>query len=67
MKWLLLTRDPLGLMQETLIGDISKQFTLSPPQLHRVSGGSVWCSAANRLIGEVVQSRRRPLQGPSPG
>ena len=24
-------------------------------------------SAANRLIGEVVQSRRRPLLGPSPG
>ena len=36
---------------------------------------SYWCdkvpgvqnSAANRLIGEVVQSRRRPLLGPSPG
>ena len=24
-------------------------------------------SASNRLIGEVVQSRRRPLLGPSPG
>ena len=24
-------------------------------------------SAASRLIGEVVQSRRRPLLGPSPG
>ena len=24
-------------------------------------------SAANRLIGEVVQLRRRPLLGPSPG
>ena len=24
-------------------------------------------SVANRLIGEVVQSRRRPLIGPSPG
>ena len=24
-------------------------------------------SAANRLMGEVVQSRRRPLLGPSPG
>ena len=24
-------------------------------------------SAVNRLIGEVVQSRRRPLLGPSPG
>ena len=27
----------------------------------------VACSAANRLISEVVQSRRRPLLGPSPG
>ena len=27
----------------------------------------VLTSAANRLIGEVVQSRRRPLLGPSPG
>ena len=27
----------------------------------------VFSSAANRLIGEVVQSRRRPLLGPSPG
>ena len=29
--------------------------------------GQVLISAANRLIGEVVQSRRRPLLGPSPG
>ena len=29
--------------------------------------GHVETSAANRLIGEVVQSRRRPLLGPSPG
>ena len=28
---------------------------------------TITCSAANRLIGEVVQSRRRPLLGPSPG
>ena len=28
---------------------------------------TVTVSAANRLIGEVVQSRRRPLLGPSPG
>ena len=28
---------------------------------------SVPTSAANRLIGEVVQSQRRPLLGPSPG
>ena len=30
-------------------------------------GCNVAISAANRLIGEVVQSRRRPLIGPSPG
>ena len=29
--------------------------------------GLIQDSAANRLIGEVVQSRRRPLLGPSPG
>ena len=28
---------------------------------------AILASAANRLIGEVVQSRRRPLLGPSPG
>ena len=31
------------------------------------SGARRWTSAANRLIGEVVQTRRRPLLGPSPG
>ena len=29
--------------------------------------GNIVISAANRLIGEVVQSRRRPLLGPTPG
>ena len=33
---------------------------------HTLPGG-LETSAANRLIGEVVQSRRRPLLGPSPG
>ena len=33
----------------------------------RGEGGGLSGSAANRLIGEVVQSRRRPLLGPSPG
>ena len=28
---------------------------------------AIYTSAANRFIGEVVQSRRRPLLGPSPG
>ena len=32
-----------------------------------VVGMIIVISAANRLIGEVVQSRRRPLLGPSPG
>ena len=32
-----------------------------------VSGIAIIISAANHLIGEVVQSRRRPLLGPSPG
>ena len=36
-------------------------YHLIPPLL------CVCTSAANRLIGEVVQSRRRPLLGPSPG
>ena len=39
------------------------------PHGHHLDGqeGGVLGSAANRLIGEVVQSRRRPLLGPSPG
>ena len=32
-----------------------------------LQSAGVRISAANRLIGEVVQSRRRPLLGPSPG
>ena len=35
--------------------------------VYRGHGSGVLVSAANRLIGEVVQSRRRPLLGPSPG
>ena len=31
-----------------------------------LQSAGVRISAANRLIGEVVQSRRRPLLGPSP-
>ena len=33
----------------------------------KVQSGMLINSAANRLIGEVVQSRKRPLLGPSPG
>ena len=35
-------------------------------QSYRDVGVGCVTSAANRLIGEVVQSRRRPLLGPSP-
>ena len=34
---------------------------------NQCSNSSINSSAANRLISEVVQSRRRPLLGPSPG
>ena len=47
---------------------------LTPQPGHGGRGGrvtaviiAVIASAANRLIGEVVQSQRRPLLGPSPG
>ena len=35
--------------------------------IHMDNNRLVSPSAANRLIGEVVQSQRRPLLGPSPG
>ena len=34
---------------------------------YQLRDGGLVTSAANRLIGEVVQSRRRALLGPSPG
>ena len=37
-----------------------------PPASPPLVQVSSWSSAANRLIGEVEQSRRRPLLGPSP-
>ena len=42
------------------------QMNFGPAQLVRRSSSNTG-SAANRLIGGVVQSRRRPLLGPSPG
>ena len=39
----------------------------SPAASHLQAALLIRSSAANRLIGEVVQSRRRPLLGPSPG
>ena len=40
---------------------------ISATQLGAPQLAAILTSAANRLIGEVVQSRRRPLLGPSPG
>ena len=38
-----------------------------PEHITAILGQTVLYSAANRLIGEVVQARKRPLLGPSPG
>ena len=59
-------------------GSKRERFSRLCPCVTRVHENGVWRnleilagrirnSAANRLIGEVVQSRRRPLLGPSPG
>ena len=42
---------------------VKEDFDVDRDRCGRIITGS----AANRLIGEVVQSRRRPLLGPSPG
>ena len=41
--------------------------SVAPATADTGGGVSIESSAANRLIGEVVQSQRRPLLGPSPG
>ena len=46
-------------------GDGAETGHISP--VTEQSTACILYSAANRLIGEVVQSRRRPLLGPSPG
>ena len=43
------------------------QEILALPTEENIGIYNLQVSAANRLIGEVVQSRRRPLLGPSPG
>ena len=54
-------------------GDTEEDRGAAKIAMATVTGGyleilsTVFISAANRLIGEVVQSRRRPLLGPSPG
>ena len=45
----------------------STQEILALPTEENIGIYNLQVSAANRLIGEVVQSRRRPLLGPSPG
>ena len=52
-------------MQSAKYEQITTKFTLTVKGVS--AGPGVRNSAANRLIGEVVQSRRRPLLGPSPG
>ena len=47
---------------QTLPADVLRGHGQVAPHLPQAQA-----SAANRLIGEVVQSRRRPLLGPSPG
>ena len=56
----------------TLTGRVyAVQFDLNPARGGAITADVqavlVSSSAANRLIGEVVQSQRRPLLGPSPG
>ena len=47
---------------------VSEKESLASSRLAvEVATARVGGSAANRAIGEVVQSRRRPLLGPSPG
>ena len=50
----------------TTLALIFFQFYKNPTKEKLMTRGTR-TSAANQLIGEVVQSRRRPLLGPSPG
>ena len=51
---------------DTKIRELTAAVTSKDQELERLKE-TVRISAANRLIGKVVQSRRRPLLGPSPG
>ena len=51
----------------SLWGDLDLEISWPAPLPRSRCCWSQRRSAANRLIGEVVQSRRRPLLGPSPG
>ena len=67
-----------GVQEDSLAADLETcaEMTGSYTRLQRELGilqeklnnvSVIITSAANRLIGEVVQSQRRPLLGPSPG
>ena len=58
----------INMLQIIISTGLSRDLTQSPT-LHssQLTRSEVFTSAANRLIGEDVQSRRRPLLGPSPG
>ena len=49
------------------LGPLSAQDQAGEDWLEQDPAQVLLRSAANRLIGEIVQSRRRPLLGPSPG
>ena len=55
------------LQHYTVLHVTSQNYRSSASPAQMVNYMGVCTSAANRLIGEVVQSRRRPLLGPSPG
>ena len=62
--------DVLGTSQSAARGPVGGHMLRRPSSLEPFDSAAEWwtaTSAANRLIGEVVQSRRRPLLGPSPG
>ena len=70
----MLTHVPCGLKMDdkTCIDKTNDQLSCFSPVpnclgVPAVCSGCVCTSAANRLIGKVVQSWRRPLLGPSPG
>ena len=56
-----------GNLQQVLTSKLWFHMRQMKPFLSWLVIFAVFVSAANRLIGEVVQSRRRPLLGPSSG
>ena len=69
---LLSTRCPLhspvhAYMRRCKLFKLSGHFIFAMAAGDQAAAEPIATSAANRLIGKVVQSRRRPLLGPSPG